>query len=308
MKLKHLESALSSLQRDFPNPNIQLEQYPCSPAIAAAVVLMAMEDGHVGPGRQVLDLGCGTGMLTAAAVYCEADHIWAVDCDETALAVARENVQEVLEVLDDEEHDPVSFLLAKVKSVPTAATATTDKKKQGEQNHHHKGKHKGGRGARGSNNTRAAAASTQDMRDEILNDGGHDGIPLPDNIVDTVLTNPPFGTKGNPGMDLRFLKTATRLASRAVYSFHKTSTRAFLQKHVETVWGLSFRVVAQMKFDIPQTYKFHKQSTVDVEVDLIRIDLHDDATEEENIKTNTEQEDVDGELDERQSSEQRAGR
>uniref|UniRef100_A0A8C5WMT8 Methyltransferase-like protein 5 n=1 Tax=Leptobrachium leishanense TaxID=445787 RepID=A0A8C5WMT8_9ANUR len=43
--------------------------------------------------------------------------------------------------------------------------------------------------------------------------------------VDTVIMNPPFGTKHNKGMDMVFLKTALQMARTSVYSLHKTSTR-----------------------------------------------------------------------------------
>ncbi|XP_042716699.2 rRNA N6-adenosine-methyltransferase METTL5 isoform X3 [Chrysemys picta bellii] len=42
---------------------------------------------------------------------------------------------------------------------------------------------------------------------------------------DTVIMNPPFGTKHNKGMDMTFLKVALQMAQTAVYSLHKTSTR-----------------------------------------------------------------------------------
>lgn len=42
---------------------------------------------------------------------------------------------------------------------------------------------------------------------------------------DTVIMNPPFGTKHNSGMDIKFLETALNLANTSVYSLHKTSTR-----------------------------------------------------------------------------------
>lgn len=45
------------------------------------------------------------------------------------------------------------------------------------------------------------------------------------NVFDTVLMNPPFGTKHNAGMDIRFLETGIVLASGTVYSLHKSSTR-----------------------------------------------------------------------------------
>lgn len=64
MRQKHLESALSSVQREFPNPDVSLEQYPTSPQLTAAVILAALERDDVGPGRSTCDLGCGTAMLS----------------------------------------------------------------------------------------------------------------------------------------------------------------------------------------------------------------------------------------------------
>uniref|UniRef100_A0A2K6S5W1 Methyltransferase-like protein 5 n=1 Tax=Saimiri boliviensis boliviensis TaxID=39432 RepID=A0A2K6S5W1_SAIBB len=49
---------------------------------------------------------------------------------------------------------------------------------------------------------------------------------------DTVIMNPPFGTKNNKGTDMTFLKT--------------------------------------LRYDLPASYKFHKKKSVDIEVDLIR--------------------------------------
>ncbi|KAL7569070.1 hypothetical protein ACA910_016913 [Epithemia clementina (nom. ined.)] len=269
MRLKHLESALSTIQREFPNPNVRLEQYPTSPELAAAVVWTAFERGDVGHGRTVLDLGCGTGMLTAAAALVESDHVFALDCDESALHIARQNIEE-LEMLHQ-----VSFLLAQVKGVAGMQTLGDDKRRSkaaGGGGNHKGSRGSGNRKGRGGRPTEARS-STQEVREQILTDADQDGIPIRSGFVDTVLTNPPFGTKDNAGMDLRFLKTATRLARRAVYSFHKTSTRAFMKKHVESVWKMSFTVVAEMQFDIPNTFKFHKQQNVNIQVDLIRIDV-----------------------------------
>ena len=68
-------------------------------------------------------------------------------------------------------------------------------------------------------------------------------------------------------------------------SFHKKSTRNFLLKLIREDWGFpDSEVVAEMKFDIPKSYNFHKAKTMDVEVDLIRIfvggDNNVDALEE----------------------------
>lgn len=43
-------------------------------------------------------------------------------------------------------------------------------------------------------------------------------------VVDTVVMNPPFGTR-KKGADMEFLSAAMKVASQAVYSLHKTSTR-----------------------------------------------------------------------------------
>ncbi|CAN0900116.1 rRNA N6-adenosine-methyltransferase METTL5 [Linum grandiflorum] len=43
-------------------------------------------------------------------------------------------------------------------------------------------------------------------------------------VVDTVVMNPPFGTR-KKGADMDFLSAALKIASQAVYSLHKTSTR-----------------------------------------------------------------------------------
>uniref|UniRef100_A0A3Q2YDK6 Methyltransferase-like protein 5 n=1 Tax=Hippocampus comes TaxID=109280 RepID=A0A3Q2YDK6_HIPCM len=47
---------------------------------------------------------------------------------------------------------------------------------------------------------------------------------------DTVIMNPPFGTKHNQGMDMKFLRAAITMAKKAVYSLHKTSTREVSQE------------------------------------------------------------------------------
>lgn len=42
---------------------------------------------------------------------------------------------------------------------------------------------------------------------------------------DTVILNPPFGTKNNAGMDMKFLQAAISMTNGTIYSLHKTSTR-----------------------------------------------------------------------------------
>lgn len=84
--------------------------------------------------------------------------------------------------------------------------------------------------------------------------------------------NPPFGTKKNAGMDMKFLASAFNLARTAVYSLHKTSTRDFIQRKA-TELGAKAEVIATLRYNLDSTYKFHKKATVDIEVDCWRFDV-----------------------------------
>eukprot|EP00534_Pseudo-nitzschia_fraudulenta_P009144 CAMPEP_0201159374 /NCGR_PEP_ID=MMETSP0851-20130426/38468_1 /ASSEMBLY_ACC=CAM_ASM_000631 /TAXON_ID=183588 /ORGANISM="Pseudo-nitzschia fraudulenta, Strain WWA7" /LENGTH=127 /DNA_ID=CAMNT_0047438237 /DNA_START=60 /DNA_END=439 /DNA_ORIENTATION=+ len=119
MRLKHLEASLSCLQREFPDPKVELEQYPTCPELAACVVDTARKRGDIGgPGQSCLDLGCGTGMITCAAAFVvgEGETVWGVDCDRDALEIARENAERV------ELDDCVRFVSAEVRMKPQQQT------------------------------------------------------------------------------------------------------------------------------------------------------------------------------------------
>jgi len=90
--------------------------------------------------------------------------------------------------------------------------------------------------------------------------------------VEVVLMNPPFGTKHNKGLDMIFLERGIQLASRSVYSLHKTSTREHVLKKAEG-WGAKPQVLAELRYDLPSTYKHHKKASVDIAVDFIRFDV-----------------------------------
>lgn len=87
-------------------------------------------------------------------------------------------------------------------------------------------------------------------------------------MFDTIVMNPPFGTKVK-GADLVFLKAAIHMANTAVYSLHKTSTRKHVLQFARK-WNVNGRVIAELRFDLPASYVFHKECSVDVHVDLIR--------------------------------------
>lgn len=88
-------------------------------------------------------------------------------------------------------------------------------------------------------------------------------------FFDTVILNPPFGTKHNQGIDMEFLKTALALSKTSVYSLHKSVTRAHIAKKAED-WGIKMKVLAQLRYNLENSYKFHKKKSVDIEVDFIR--------------------------------------
>jgi len=98
-------------------------------------------------------------------------------------------------------------------------------------------------------------------------------LPLPrggDKAFDTVIMNPPFGTKKETvGHDVRFLERAVAMSRRAVYSLHKSSTRRFLGKTAAAL-GVEMEVVAEMRWPLPATYRVHRKKSVDIEVDLLR--------------------------------------
>jgi predicted RNA methylase len=90
------------------------------------------------------------------------------------------------------------------------------------------------------------------------------------NMVDTVVLNPPFGTRLK-GADMQFLSIAARVANTAVYSLHKTSTIDYVVRTAES-WGCKVTVLAEMAYDLPATYSFHKKQNQVIEVDLIRLE------------------------------------
>ncbi|KAL3535718.1 hypothetical protein ACH5RR_004179 [Cinchona calisaya] len=89
-------------------------------------------------------------------------------------------------------------------------------------------------------------------------------------IIDTVVMNPPFGTR-RKGADMDFLSVALKVASEAVYSLHKTTTRDHVRRAaLRDCNASSAEVLCELRYDVPQLYKFHKKKEVDIAVDLWR--------------------------------------
>lgn len=91
-------------------------------------------------------------------------------------------------------------------------------------------------------------------------------------VFDTVIMNPPFGTKKNAGMDMKFLKIATQMTNNVVYSLHKTSTRDYIQKKTKEL-KVEGKVIAELRYNLESSFKFHKKSSVDIAVDVWRFSI-----------------------------------
>ena len=89
-----------------------------------------------------------------------------------------------------------------------------------------------------------------------------------DGTYDTVIMNPPYGTR-TAHADTRFLDKAFQLAS-ITYSIHKTSTRTFIGRYINK----SRRRIAETRsisMKIPHLFSFHARRWKSIEVDLCRI-------------------------------------
>ncbi|VDO65490.1 unnamed protein product [Heligmosomoides polygyrus] len=90
---------------------------------------------------------------------------------------------------------------------------------------------------------------------------------------DVVIMNPPFGTKKNAGMDMRFVRAGLMMLrpGGSLFSLHKTSTRDYILKTANK-WNdadVGARCIAELRWNLDSTYKFHKKKSVDIAVDLI---------------------------------------
>lgn len=87
--------------------------------------------------------------------------------------------------------------------------------------------------------------------------------------VDTVIQNPPFGTK-NEHADKVFLEKAFSIAN-VVYSFHKTSTRKFVEAIAR---DNNFKITHFFKYDFPlkNTQFFHTKKIHKIDVGCWRFE------------------------------------
>jgi len=84
-----LEMKLQRL-KGFQKPKARLEQYTTPAKIAAGILYTAHGLGDI-QGKQVMDLGCGTGIFSIGACMLGAKEAAGTDIDQDAITIAREN-------------------------------------------------------------------------------------------------------------------------------------------------------------------------------------------------------------------------
>ncbi|MBQ7928594.1 MAG: methyltransferase [Methanobrevibacter sp.] len=106
-KKRHLEMKLQSVP-PHPNPKVGLEQYSTPSVIASDLIWNADSLGDI-ENKNILDLGCGSGMFTIASALMGANIACGVDVDEDSINVADEtsrklkleNVNYILSDIDE---------------------------------------------------------------------------------------------------------------------------------------------------------------------------------------------------------------
>ncbi len=92
-KQRRLEIALESLP-SHPKPKIKLEQYH-TPSIIASDVLWNAYNLRDIENKNVIDLGCGTGIFAIGSSLLGAKCVWGIDIDYDALLMAKETSQKL---------------------------------------------------------------------------------------------------------------------------------------------------------------------------------------------------------------------
>lgn len=99
-KKRHLEMILQNIS-SHKYPKVYLEQYKTPAHIAADVLWNAFSLGDIYQ-KNVIDPGCGTGILAIGAAILGANKVYCIDIDSEAVEVARDEAieNEVIELTD----------------------------------------------------------------------------------------------------------------------------------------------------------------------------------------------------------------
>jgi len=112
MKKKELEIALQKIS-SIENPSPSLEQYHTPADIAADIIFNAYDDIY---GKEVIDLGCGTGIFSIGAALMGAKKVVGMDIDSRAIETAREEAKKF-------GLENISFMVKDVRDVAVEGDA-----------------------------------------------------------------------------------------------------------------------------------------------------------------------------------------
>lgn len=92
-KKRHLEIAIENIPK-FKSPNIDLEQYNTPSSIAADIIWNASSLGDI-INKNILDLGCGTGVFALSSLLLNAKSATGIDIDSHAIKIAKKTADEM---------------------------------------------------------------------------------------------------------------------------------------------------------------------------------------------------------------------
>ncbi len=227
---KRLAMVLSGLP-DHPRPKTRFEQVRTPGDIAAKLLEHGWACGDI-EDRFIIDLGCGTGILSLGAALLGAEHVTGYDIDAEAIAHGRQAIDDTVEAA------PITFHEADVRSL-AASTVIDD--------------------------LRRDHATYLESHDVVFED---DDLPA---LPDTVVMNPPFGAdlvSRSRGGDRVFLALAFQLAD-VVLSMHPRVTEGFLSAFARDA-GFMATKMENVRWALPARFAHHQKETHTIEVGLYR--------------------------------------
>lgn len=232
LRLRQLEEYLQQMDV-FEKPKILLEQYATSAHIASHMLYTAQSQFNDIEGKSVADLGSGCGILSLGAKMLDAQYVVGFEIDSDAIDIQYRNCADIELFVEIVQCDVLQYLPGMHINFVYLYLLKVQRY----------------------------------IRRNVCYVVGKF-----EKCFDTVIMNPPFGTKNNAGTDMKFLEVAMKLSSNVVYSLHKSSTRDYVLSKAAQL-GAEGKVIAELRYDLPRAYKFHKKASVDIQVDFIRFEL-----------------------------------
>lgn len=87
--------------------------------------------------------------------------------------------------------------------------------------------------------------------------------------ANTVVMNPPFGTKEQEGIDRIFVEKGLAMADN-VYSLHKASTIQYWKKTAAQELNYNVKLLSELQFPIEKLINYHKHNTKDINVHVLK--------------------------------------